>query len=213
MPTTYVTIDGYAIDCVATETHQLDTDVTDHPVEEGADVSDNARAKPRILTLSNAIVSNTPLGILAQVRSINVDDDGNLVRNQLMPSDDARARLEAIRDAREPVTVETSTRTYDNMIMQTLNIPKDAKTGNALVFTAVFKEVIIVANDRALVPVASPELGNKTHLGAKASVTQTAPYYAYTNSKSILGEGITQLGNRNEITVDTIKSLFGLNTD
>jgi hypothetical protein len=50
----------FRFDVVTTETHEASVDITDHPVELGANVTDHARPQPERLTLEG-YVSNKPL--------------------------------------------------------------------------------------------------------------------------------------------------------
>lgn len=159
-----ITVDGYPLDLVETEQHDLVAEVTEHPVEDGSDVSDNVRLKPRELTFTNAIVSDTPIGAIAQ--------DESRTGASAKFSQDAYNRLEAIWLARNTVTVVTGLKKYENMILDRLTVPRDSKTSAALVFTAHFKEVRIVKNKR--VTVAVPNLTNGTNLGGKGSHTHPA---------------------------------------
>jgi hypothetical protein len=135
-----VTIDGYPLDLVETEQHERSADVTEHPVEEGADVSDNVRVKPRELTLTNAVVSDTPIGAIA--------DDPTRQGVEGPISQDAYFRLNKVFEARQPVTVVTDLQQYKSMILDKLTITQEAKSSHGLVFVAHFKEVIIVSNRR-----------------------------------------------------------------
>lgn len=151
-----VTINGYPIDVVETETHNLKSTVTKHPVEEGVDVSDHVRAEPRELTLGTGVVSDTPIGLVATDPSRTGVADGAKI------SQDAYSRLEAIWTAREPVSIVTSLKKYDNMILDDLSIPREHKDAGALVFTAHFIEVRIVQNKRVTVAIRNARgLGSK----------------------------------------------------
>lgn len=156
-----ITIDGYPLDLVESESHSLTAEVTEHPVESGSDVSDNVRNKPRELTLTNAIVSDTPIGVVAK------DPSRSPTSGQPLPSKDAFARLEKIYEAREPVTIVTNLKKYDNMVMDQLTIPVDRKSAKALNFIAHFKQIRIVLNRR--VTVAVPNLVGRANLGQKTS--------------------------------------------
>ena len=193
-------IDDFEIDATISETHQFDSDVTDHPVESGADVTDNVRVKPIIVTI-NGIVRDSPLGEMASVRQNLGPGVGNL------PSDDFIAKVLGIRDAREPVSISTTLQTYDDMVLQSLTVPRDSKTGRAAVFTAVFKQVIFVKTDRSLVRVATPPAQGKTNLGNKASIAKPEPpagYYNVNNpddaKTSLLGTLVDGLGKTTQIT-------------
>src|SRR5574342_5520 len=106
-----VRIDDYLIDVTVAEEHELPAEVTAHPVEDGADITDHVRLTPISVTLEG-IVSDTPIGRLAEQRA----PDGR-------PSDDAYAFLKLVRSRREPVTIETSLETFTNMILQHLSVP------------------------------------------------------------------------------------------
>lgn len=152
-----IIIDGYTIDASISEDHSFDSDVTDFPVEQGANITDNVRPKPIVITIEG-IVSDTPLGAIADIR--HGDDT-------FTPSNEALAVLEGIRAARQPVTIQTTLRVFENMLMSGLSIPRDPQTGAALRFSATFTEVILVTNNRTTVRVATPSSGSAKGLGHK----------------------------------------------
>jgi hypothetical protein len=154
-----ITIDGYPLDLVETEQHELSAEVTQHPVEDGGNVSDNVIVKPRELTFTNAVVSDTPIGAIA----------ADPTRTQLTQkaSDDAYARLEATLLAKQPVVVVTRLKKYPTMILDKLSVTQTAKEAGGLVFTAHFTEVNIVTNKRVTVSV--PNAAGKKNYGTKTS--------------------------------------------
>ena len=179
-----VVIDGYTIDAALRETHSREAEISDYPVEEGADVTDNVRARPKSVEIEG-IVSDTPIGAMATLRggaTGSASPDGELL---FLPSDEALAKLEAIFAARAPVTVETSAKTYENMVLVSLEVPRDISTGEALRFTASFREIILVQVNRTTVRVSSPSgaarknAGNHTYKTlsdlAKLGVLQDGP--------------------------------------
>jgi hypothetical protein len=176
-----ITIDGFLIDIAKTEDHGFDSEVTDHPVESGADITDHVRARP-IKLVVDCVVSDTPIGEVAKVRGMA--EAQSQMRAQLfsgvpgsgaaasaragrLPSEDAFAHLLAIRDRREPVTVITERRTYPRMVLEGLTIPRTSSTGDALEFRATFKEVRLVTNERTTIPVAVPKAAKKRNFGSK----------------------------------------------
>jgi hypothetical protein len=157
-----VTINKYVIDVSVSEDHNFDSDVTEYPVEQGGAVTDNVRPKPIEVTIEG-VVSDTPIGKIADLR----DNQGDNGQEDFLPSVDALQVLLAIRDAREPVTIATSLKTFDNMVMSALSVPRDAQTGAALRFSATFQQVIFVTNNRTTVRVATPSNGKQSKLGNK----------------------------------------------
>ena len=157
-----VFIDGYEIDVATDENHDFSSDITSEPVESGSNITDNIRIIPSTVSLTG-IVSDTPIGTLAKRRN---PDESN--------SETALDFLLAIRDSREPVTIETDLRTYSNMAMQKLSVPKSATTGDALNFTATFKEVRIIDTQRVVINVKNPRSKRKVKKGSK-SVDTASP--------------------------------------
>jgi hypothetical protein len=158
-----VIIAGFPIDVATAIDPALDSEITEYPVEDGADVTDHVRDLPISLTIEG-IVSDSPL----------IERTGDL------PSADARAHLEKIRADKEPITVETPRRTYTSMVLERLSFPEDARTGEALNFRASFKEVVLKTNERTTVRVAIPSARKKVNRGHKSADQVATPRQAKT---------------------------------
>lgn len=145
-----VYINGYPMDLAISETHGFESEVTEHPVERGADMVDHVRARPIEIRLE-CIVSDTPIGAIAT-------DPTRLPEGQdaPLPSEDAYARLLAIRDARQPVPVETSLGTFTSMALLSLSVPRSRETTGGLFFTVAFRQIVVRENQRVTVRTAEP---------------------------------------------------------
>lgn len=117
-------IDAMELDATVSEQHAGEVDVTEDQVEVGANIVDHARPKPEQLTIEG-VVTNTPLA--PRVRALDPEI--------------AYAKLREIKDKTKLVSIITPLRTYDNMLMTSLSVPRDRRTGDALRFTASFREV------------------------------------------------------------------------
>lgn len=140
-------IGSLILDCVLSESHKSEVEVTSHNVEEGADITDHARPKPREVTLTG-IVSETPINIVQQRRIVESKGQRfETVTSTASPRgstqyvEAALAKLENLYAKPQLVDLITSIRKYSNMMLTSLSIPRDPKTGDALNFTAVFREV------------------------------------------------------------------------
>lgn len=112
------------LDVTLTENHTFNSRATNFPVETGGDVTDHIINDPDILTLSG-IVSDTPLNIFSFfTRSI-----------------DAFNRLVDLHERRVPVTVVTGLKVYQNMVMTTLDVPRNINTGQSLTFNIVLQNI------------------------------------------------------------------------
>lgn len=148
-----ITIDGFEIDATLSEGHDLNAEVTAYPVESGSDVTDHVRLLPITVTL-DCVVSDTPIGSLATRRG-----------GFSLPSDDAYAHLVSLRNAREPVTIETSLAVFENMVCTAVSIPRAAENGDSLRFSATFTQIQLITNARTTVRVSVPKAAKKVNLG------------------------------------------------
>lgn len=138
LPLQTVMIDEFLIDVALSEEHTFESEVTEYPVEKGADITDNIRPKPIQITMEG-LVSNSAFNPLIVSARTSIDQS----------VDDAYAKLMKIRDERETVTIRTSLRTYTNMAMKNLVIPRQPGQSDALRFSASFVQVEIVSNTRS----------------------------------------------------------------
>ena len=154
-----IVIDGYRIDVATSTELTYDTEVTEFPIEKGADVADHIRDKPNVLTIEG-IVSNSPIGEIAILRGTDA-----------IPADDFFAHLKHIKAAREPVVVDTSRERHASMVLKTLSLPSDSSTGDALKFRAVFRQITRVDTERSFVQVTLPRAKRKRNRGHVAAKT------------------------------------------
>jgi hypothetical protein len=162
-----IRIDGYAIDVAVSEEHSRTADVTEHEVERGSNIADHVRVKPAQVTVT-CVVSDTPIGKMVSERGF--DGVGFIV-----PSDDARAFLLRLLERREAVTIETSVGTYDNMVLVSITEPRNVGTGKAMRFSATFREIRFIDNERTVVPVSVPSAARRAKKGAKVAPTPDKP--------------------------------------
>lgn len=149
-------IDAVVLDCSINETHALENEVTDHPVENGADITDHVRPKPDVITIEG-LVSNTPMTHAQRTRMINQlgitlssASDADYLIGVPGYAEAAFAALRALRDNGTLFTVQTSLYTYNNMVMVSLTVPRNKDIGDALRFTCQCKSIRLVSNQ--LVP-------------------------------------------------------------
>lgn len=121
-------IDDVVLDVCVSSKPRREVEATDHPVERGANVSDHARLKPVVLEVAG-YVTNAPLS-----------EQGSTT-----PGEDragaAMDRLVAILEATTPVTVVTERETLHDMLMVSVEFPRDKDVGDGLAFTASFKKI------------------------------------------------------------------------
>lgn len=112
------------------ETGSDDLEITQHPVQQGAAITDHAYLKP------------AQLAIRAQ---FNEFDSG-------MPLDELYRRMLELQSSREPFEVVTGKRLYKNMLFKSLSVTTDQYTSNVLSITAQLQEIIVVNVETVSVP-------------------------------------------------------------
>ena len=182
-PTT-TTNDVFVIDAGITETHTYESEITQYAVEGGSDITDNVRNKnPKVVI--TGIVSDTPFGKMADIRSkVVTPAQTSSAELDFSPKDTALTVLIGIRDAKLPISIETHLKRYDNMILVNLEITDDMDSGDALVFTAEFQQILIVITTKVTVKVAAPNLGAAA--GAKNKPAKKLGTKTWTGMRGIL---------------------------
>lgn len=119
-------IGGVELDVTLREVHSYNSRVTNYPIEEGSILSDHIINEPTIVVLEG-IVTDTPLAILTFFnRSV-----------------DAFNRLVEIHQKRQIISVITGLKKYQRMVITSLDVPRDLRTGQSLSFNIELKEVIL----------------------------------------------------------------------
>lgn len=128
-------IGSFIADVTVEEHHIDDLEITDHPVERGAAISDHAFKRPAHV-LIKAGYSSSGLGALGDPTYINT------VYNQFL-------ELQA---SRRPFDILTAKRSYSNMLIRRLGVTTDARTENALLLNVECREVFIATTQTVTVP-------------------------------------------------------------
>src|SRR6188768_4318683 len=114
------------LDAVLSEEHVYNSRVTNYPIEDGRIISDHIINEPDTLQLTG-VVSDTPLSFLAPFnRSIN-----------------AFNTLVEIHNRRERITVVTGIKVYTDMVITSLQVPRNVQSGQSLTFVIDLQKIFI----------------------------------------------------------------------
>lgn len=139
------------LDAAVSVTYSNSADVTSHPVEQGADVSDHVRAQPLDIKIEG-VISNTPIASTATASS------GRSMQ--------AFAELQKLLEDGTPVDIVSGDFfPYKNMVIYALDVPRDARSGDALFFTASLRQIRQVKGDSVVLTI--PKGVKKKSQGAK----------------------------------------------
>lgn len=112
------------------ETGEDELEISDHPVQEGAEVTDNAYKKNATLTIT-----------------IQFSEAETFV-----PLDETYRRMLELQESRIPFEVVTGKRLYENMLFKSLRQVTDRVTDNVLSIQATLREIKIVQVVTTTVP-------------------------------------------------------------
>jgi hypothetical protein len=118
---------GIAADAAVEERHSDELVITDHPVEQGSTISDHAYKMPAELILTY---------VWAMGGTQNFDRDPTFLAMLYQ-------KLLKLQVDREIFIVYTGKRSYQNMLLQSLQVTTDEKTENVLFVRAVCREVLM----------------------------------------------------------------------
>jgi hypothetical protein len=154
-------IGSLAIDCVVNENITLSTNITTAPIETGESVTDHAYNEPLKLSGTGIISDSDPARALQNVITNTTS------AYKPLPRLEAYETLRQMHLERTPIDVVMGLETYTNMMIENINIPRDADSGDALFFT--FDMIQVTILDR----VARLTTGGKVNKGRKQGTVAT----------------------------------------
>jgi hypothetical protein len=170
------------------EDHYDELVITEHPVEQGAAITDHAYKKmPELIVRfgwSNSGVQsllNTLEGALSLVTGDGTGGDFNYMQtvyNQLL----------ALQESRIPIDITTGKRKYTNMLIRSLSVPTKAESEHSLYVTAVFRNILLVTTQVATIP-SSNVMANPAQNGPpqQTGTQQVVPTNLQINDLAISG--------------------------
>ena len=138
-----------------------DLEITQHPVQQGATITDHAYLKPA--TVHIKIMFNAADAPLAETY----------------------AKLRQLQASREPFDVVTGKRVYKNMLLKSLGQTNDAQTENVLSISAELQEIFIVQVETTTVPPRKQQ-ANPGKTGATENAGQKSAQPAPERNRSAL---------------------------
>ena len=165
-------IGDVTVDCSRAETHALEADATEHEVEEGSDITDHYRARPRTIQIAGTI-TDSPIStglpgatLVNSVVSLAKGSD---------PVGDAWRVIKGYFSDGELVTIETSFDSYQNIALLGFSVERAASFGRAMNFTLDARQLRIVTTlDAAAIPIPKTDTAKKATKAANKGNKQTA---------------------------------------
>lgn len=165
----------YPIDVAEEERLSYEADVTSSAIEKGADTTDNVRPKLPVLDV-DCTISDTPVGKVA------LDPSRQGVSSAAA---DGFRRLVEIYMTAEPLTVECSFGRFEDMVLEKFSPVRNKGTGKALKFTATFRNIKIVQNERTTVRRGIPNGGHRVNRGLQTGLKTASGHEILNYNKGI----------------------------
>lgn len=145
------------IDAVIKETHELRATATEHPVESGSTIVDHIHSDPVTVQIEG-VISNTPMSAigLTVIKSLanSINDQSN------NHAEKAFETVERLFAERKPITIATSLKEYQDMVLESLSVERTAHTSSSLHFRATAKQIRIVNQAKISTPKPKSECAN-----------------------------------------------------
>lgn len=140
-PSNPTTIGTLEVDVLLEYSEDYQSQVPDHPTEEGYFVHDHVINEPMTLQMT-VFITPTPVTWS--------DRFGGSSETRIT---DAIETLKEIRRKREPITIVSSSGVaYENMILESMSLPRNATDGYSLTVPLTFKEIRKVQTRTAIIP-------------------------------------------------------------
>jgi len=120
------------LDVVLNEEHDFNTRVTRNPVEDGSEYSDNVVILPVILNMTARVSDASMIPLVPSFGSKSIDAYNALVELQLN---------------KELVLIGTGIRTFENMFIERITVPRQSTDGNSIRFEMTLAELLIAGSD------------------------------------------------------------------
>lgn len=146
--------------------------LTEHPVEVGAAITDHAYKSPAEVVLRCAWSNSSPDALSGAIQAIF--NGGGLTGSDYVSG--VYSQLLALQQSREPFDIMTTSRMYTDMQIVSLQKTVDNKTSNTLMVQATCRQIIRVFTQSTTLPVRANQANPKETASIEnAGVKQTVP--------------------------------------
>lgn len=164
---TQKSLGGIQLDAVLSESHSTPMRLTTNPIELGADITDHVIIEPIELVLV-VEVSDTPLGVAAFGAIVDLITGlfGTSTTSNLTRSNAAYNALVQLKNAREPIQVQTRLRLYKDMLITNIPITQDKNSSRIASMTINLTEALITESQIVQLTPEQLQQGSPTEQGS-----------------------------------------------
>jgi len=149
---------------VSSEQHQWEVELTENAVEDGAPVTDHAKAKPDMLVVEG-LFSDAPISLI-DLASMTFEG-GSRIANAI-------SFFRGLRDSRTVIKITTGYQVYESMMCVGVTLTKSSQAGKSLPIKVSFKEIRFVGTETVdAFDIAKGIASKAKNLGKQATSTPT----------------------------------------
>lgn len=182
------------VDAFIHETHTLSSEITDHPVENGSVIADHIYNRPFTLVI-DGIISNTPMNLVGLTAFDSAKRYLTGESNDVVAG--AFDKIEVLFTKREPVTIATSLKIYDDMVLENLTVERGGGMPDFLQFKCTAKQIRKAQQQLIKIPTPKPDRAKPKK---KKGLQET---------KTITSNKAEALKQKNSLVFSLGKKLFG----
>lgn len=126
-------IDLLVPDVIISEKHQDTLEITEHPVEIGAEIADHAYKRPAELTME--------VGFSGGGSLLDFWDTSNVGLSMGLSPEETYQKILDLQSSRQPFDVITGKRQYSNMLIRAIEVTTDKASENVLMAVLTLREL------------------------------------------------------------------------
>lgn len=129
------------------EKHSLKFRVSEHPLQDGATISDHVHRELREVTIEG-MFTNHPMRKLEEINKVTFKDEYATTEVKPTVTNTALAKFDALKrlaDLRKPVRLVCSLEIYPQMVITAIDYDRDSKSGSSIRFTMTLRELKTVS--------------------------------------------------------------------
>ena len=125
------------------EKHSLKFRVSEHPLQDGATISDHVHRELREVTIEG-MFTNHPMRKLEEINKVTFKDEYATTEVKPTVTNTALAKFDALKrlaEQRKPVRLVCSLEIYPKMVITAIDYDRDSKSGSSIRFTMTLREL------------------------------------------------------------------------
>lgn len=165
---------GYFFDGFLRENHNSSVVITDHPIQDGANIADHAYNVADIVAI-DIFVSDVMDEVI--VGQFSEGETKSIAAYKI---------LRKLKEQRQILTVTTRLYFYQNMLIENISVNDDFRTANALRCTVVFKKILMAIVASQYMKVSSdPQVNIDTNKGVQLPSSNSTMAQILTQNKAV----------------------------